>query len=376
MANDALGVFLATASIAWALNPPRRHRLASSLGLGMTVGLAVQAKSVHFGLIPFIATCWLLTSWRERDVLARRLALGRALVGALALTCGFLAMNLSEFRGNWTRFGSFTVMQESILNRRAGHGLDDLLRTARSISWLGFVRNFWLRKNLMSGGWSWAGVNQRMLQRHELLVVAGLLGWALLAVRSGRSRIGKLFANPVFPLLCLAICGGYTVALSYHAVQSELCWGTMSTNPWYAAAAYPWFLVLVTAGAFAWPLGRFRFVLPALLAFHFLETESTVVLGSMICRYTALADWTEALRRLALLQPPQYGTTTLYAAISGVLVLASMAITETLRQALEPSLTHEIPPKPHVSFATASRTPVFPDCHDSTAVGSVAELVD
>ena len=81
VANDALGVFLATASIAWALNPPRRHRLASSLGLGMTVGLAVQAKSVHFGLIPFIAACWLLTSWRERDVPARRLALGKALLG-------------------------------------------------------------------------------------------------------------------------------------------------------------------------------------------------------------------------------------------------------------------------------------------------------
>ena len=57
-------------------------------------------------------------------------------------------------------------------------------------------------------------------------------------------------------------------------------------------------------------------------------------------------------------------------------MLASMAITETLRQALEPSLTHEIPPNPHVSFATASRTPVSPDCHDSSAVGSVAEMVD
>ena len=225
-------------------------------------------------------------------------------------------MNLSEFRGNWTRFGSLTVMQESILNRQAGRGLDDLLRIAGSISWFGFVRNFWLRKDLMSGGWSWAGVNQTddSAARAAGGEPACSVGHSWPSGRS-RARIGMLFANPAFPWLCLAICGGYTVALSYHAVQSELCWGTMSTNPWYAAAAYPWFLVLVTAGAFAWPLGRFRFVLPALLAFHFLETESTVVLGSMICRYTALADWTEALRRLALLQPPQYGTTTLYAGI-------------------------------------------------------------
>jgi len=376
VANDALGVFLATVSIGWALNSPRRHQFVSLLGLGMLVGLAVLAKSVHFGLIPFIAACWLWTTLRQRDGHRRRLVLGRTLVGALALTCGFLVMNQSEFRANWTRFGSLTVMQEAVLNRQAGYGLGDLLRTARSISWPGFVRNLWLRKNLMSGGWSWAGDNQRRYFRHELLVVTSLLGWASMVVPGRRARIGKLFLNPAFPWLCLALCLSYSVSLSYHVVQSQLCWGTMSTNPWYAAAAFPWFLLVVTAGAFAWPVGRFRFVLPVLLVLFFLETESSIVLGSMISRYTALADWSEALRRLASLQPPLYGTTTLYVAIGGVIVLSSMAITEALRQALEPFQTHHMPPSPHVSIAAAPRTPVSLDCHDSTAVGFAAELVD
>jgi hypothetical protein len=353
VANDALGVFLATVSIGWALRSPRRHPLASSFGLGMWVGLAVLAKSVHFGLIPFVAACWLWTTLGPRDGHPRRLVLGRALGVALALTCGFLVMTQSELRANWTRFGNLTAMQEAVRNREAGYGLGDLLRTARSISWPWFFRNHWLRKNLMSGGWSWVGENQRLPLRHAFLVVTSLLGWAWLVVPAARARIGKLFLNPAFPWLCLAVCVGYSVSLSYHAVQSKLCWGTMSTTPWYAAAAYPWFLLLVTAGAFAWPVGRFRSVLPVLLVHLFLQTESAIVLGSMISRYTALADWSEALRRLASLQPPLYGTTTLYAAIVGVLVLASLAITEALRLALKPSLTHDMPPSPHVSIAAA-----------------------
>jgi hypothetical protein len=377
VANDALGVFLATASIGWALHSPRRHPLARSFGLGMLVGLAVLAKSVHIGLVPFIAACWLWTTLRPRDGHPRRLVLGRAFGMALALTCGFLVMTQSEFRANWTRFGSLTAMQEAVRNRDAGYGLGDLLRTARSISWPGFFRSHWLRKNLMSGGWSWAGNNnQRMYFRHELLVVTSLLGWAWLVVPAARARIVKLFLNPALPWLCLALCVGYSVSLSYHAVQSELCWRAMTTNPWYAAAAYPWFLLLVTAGAFAWPVGRFRYVLPVLLVRLFLETESAVVLGSMIARYTALADWSEALRRLAVLQPPLYGTTTLYAAIGGVLVLASLAITEAFRLALKPSTTHDMPPRPHVSIAARPKTPVSLDRHDSTAPGMAAALVD
>jgi 4-amino-4-deoxy-L-arabinose transferase-like glycosyltransferase len=373
VANDALGVFLATLAIGWALRSERRHQFVSSLGLGMLAGLAVLAKSVNFGLLPFIAACWLFTSLRQRDGHPRRVVLVGAFAIALALTCGFLLVTQSEFRANWTRFGTLTVMQESVLNRQAGHGLGDLLRTARSISWLGFFRNLWLRKDLMSGGWSWAGDNQRLYFRHELLVVTSLLGWAWLVVPASRTRIGRLFHNPAFPCLCVALCLGYSMSLSYHVVQSQLCWGTMSTNPWYAAAAYPWFLLLVSAGMFAWPLGRLRCVLPALLVLLFLNAESSIVLGSMIARYTALADWSEALARLATLQPPLYGTTTLYVAIGGVLVLVSTAITEALRLAREPLQARDMPSRPHVSIPAAFDAPVSFDCHDSTAAGLAVE---
>jgi hypothetical protein len=406
VANDALGVLLATLSIAWALRTPRRFPVAHSLGLGMLVGLAVLAKSVNFGVVPFVGVCWLWTSWKavasgwiparlrsvsplckggvrrgglgatyydvcvgsrpgEQELkppsqqalrpsfMARgpaettppgppfarggRSAVIAGALRALALVFGFLLITGPEFLSNWAHFGSITVMQESILNRQAGHGFGDLVHTARSIDWPGFLRKLWLRKNLMSGGWSWAGDNQRMPVRHEVLAVISLLGWGWILSSTWRRRNGARFFSPITPLLCLAICGGYSASLGYHAVQSELCWGTMSTNPWYAAAAYPWFLLLVTAGAMAWPFGRFRFVLPLLFAFVFLETESTVVLGSMTARYTTLAEWGEALRRLATLQRPLLGTTTLYVAIGGVLLLASLAIREVLKQAFEPA---------------------------------------
>jgi 4-amino-4-deoxy-L-arabinose transferase-like glycosyltransferase len=376
VANDALGVFLATSTIGWALQNQRHHRFVSSLGLGMSAGLAVLAKSVNFGLIPFIAACWLLTTLRQRDGRRRRVVLKQALVAAIALTCGFLLMTQSEFRANWTRFGTLTVMQESVLNRQAGHGLGDLVRTACSISWLGFFRNLWLRKDLICGGWSWAGDCQRLYFRHELLVLTGLFGWAWMVVPTSRARIGKLFHDRAFPCLCLALCLGYSISLSYHVVQSQLCWGAMSTNPWYAAAAYPWFLLLVTAGLFAWPLGRFRFVLPVLFVLFLLSTECSIVPGSMIARYTALADWDEALRRLATLQPPLYGTTTLHAAIGGVLLLASAAITEAIRPARRPLRAQEVTSRPRVSIAAASKALVSFKCHDSPAGGLTAALID
>jgi hypothetical protein len=73
----------------------------------------------------------------------------------------------------------------------------------------------------------------------------------------------------------------------------------------------------------------------------FLESESSCVLGSMTARYTALADWSEALRRLAILQPAMFGTTTLYAAMAGSLVLfglATLAILHVLLESPDPNI--------------------------------------
>jgi hypothetical protein len=350
VANDALGILLATAAVAVAMSLRRRHLVAFTFGLGMLVGLAVLAKTVNLGLLPFVGACWLAALFRDRNHEGGRVRTITALGSASALVIGFLIVTQSEFRANWERFESPTIMQESVANRAAGRGTADLIRTTGSIAWHQWTRKLWFRESVMCGGWSWAGKNERSRSRHEIFVGIGLLGWAWIIVPSARSRALRLFRKPLCALLCLALCIGYTGALGYHAVQSQLCWGFISTNPWYAAAAYPWFLLLVSGGAFSWPVGRLRCLIPGAIALVFLESESSCVLGSMTARYTALADWSEALRRLAFLQPAIFGTTTLYAAIAGALVLAGLATLAILRLLLEPYEANNLPHHPHVLF--------------------------
>ena len=89
---------------------------------------------------------------------------------------------------------------------------------------------------------------------------------------------------------------------------------------------FPMFLLLVAGGAYRWPMGRFRFILPLVIGFFYLETESSTVLGWMTSLYTAHAEWPTARARLAFLQPAVFGTPTLVAAIAAVVVLSALAI--------------------------------------------------
>ncbi len=331
VANDALGVFLATAAVAAALDRRTFRSRVSTFALGLVIGLATLAKSVHFGLIPFVMICALMA--HLSDQLGR--SPGRrwfpALGATLVIFAGFLLTTCAEFRENQGRYGSWTIMQESVQNRRAGRGVTDLVRAAGSVRWIKWTRDLWLRKNVMAGGWSWAGDNNRMQDRHELLVGIALAGWAWTLRRRPRARVAAVLADQRAPLLCVALCISYSAALAYHTVQSQLSWGMPTTNPWYAAAALPSFMLLVAAGAYFWPVGRLRFVLPLVIALYYLQTESSVVLGSMTSLYTARAEWTIAMARLAFLQPAFLGTPTLLAAIGGVIVVSAVAIREVLR---------------------------------------------
>jgi 4-amino-4-deoxy-L-arabinose transferase-like glycosyltransferase len=353
VANDALGVFLATASIAVAMSPRRRQLAGWAFGLGALVGLAVLAKTVNLGLVPFVAACWAVAVRRDRDGRQGRASSRKILVSVLALLIGFAIVTQSEFRDNYRRFGSPTVMQEAVANRAAGRGTADLIRTARVIAWRKWGEKLWFRDSLSSGGWSWAGKHEHLRSRHEFLAGLGLLGWAWLIVPAARARILGLFRDPVCPLLFFTLCLAYAGAMGYHAVQSQLCWRSIATNPWYAAAAYPWFMLLVSGGAFAWPVGRLRSILPAAIVLVFLEVEACTVLGSMTALYAGLAPWGEAVRRLAYLQPAMFGTTTLYAAMGGALVFAGLAIMAI--PSLRPAVTAATKSPPHPHVLTASR---------------------
>ncbi len=361
VANDALGVFLATVSIAVAMNLGRRHLVGSTFCLGLLVGLAVLAKTVNLGLLPFVAACWALALYRDRESERGRADTRQVLASALALLIGFVVVTQAEFLANWRQFGSPTVMQEAVANRAAGRGTADLIRTAGVISWHKWAEKLWFRDSLTSGGWSWAGKHEHLRSRHEVLAGLGLLGWAWLILPAVRARIFGLFHDPACPLLCLTLCLAYAGAMGYHAVQSQLCWRSIATNPWYAAAAYPWFLLLVSGGAFAWPVGRLRLLIPAAIAIVFLEVEACTVLGSMTALYAALAPWGEALRRLAFLQPAVFGATTLYAAMAGTLVFTGLAILSILSLKLPPSAANKSRLRPHVVIGgRTAASPVGP----------------
>jgi 4-amino-4-deoxy-L-arabinose transferase-like glycosyltransferase len=332
VANDALGAFLATAAIAVALDPRTFRLRGAMLALGVLMGLASLAKSVHLGLIPFVAVCALTVGSRDRVGEVFRAA-WRPALGSLALICaGFLATTFWEFRHNYSQYRSFTVMQESVENRLAGRTSADLMRAAGSVDWVKWARNLWLRKNVMAGGWSWAGDNERMKDHHEVLASIALLGWTSVLGRRARNRMAAILADRHGPLLCAALCASYSAALAYHTAQSQLAWGMPTTNPWYAAAAMPFLMLLLAGGAFSWPVGRLGFVLPLVMALFFLRVESSMLFGGMTLFYAAHAEWNTAVARLAFLQPALLGTSTLYAAILAGLVVAATALREISRE--------------------------------------------
>jgi len=328
VANDALGVLLATAAISLGLTLDGRHFLPRCLALGLLTGLAILAKAVNFGLVPFVAACWLIAVIRVR---APR---GRAIVAAGLIALGAVAVAGPELHANLSRYGALTPMVEAMENRAAGRTASDLFRTALGIDWRAKLEGIWLHDNLFKGGWSFLDPKPRLLMRYHHLGLACLLGWAWLVHPRTRPET-PVFRSWTVPVACLVLCLSYSATLAYHMIQTKLARGVPMTNTWYAAATLPWFLALVGGGGLAWPLGRFRPILPALLAATFVSTEWTVLWGRMIPVYAGGAGGREALRRLAFLQPAPFGTATLLAAMAGEVILIVLAVILWGRSAID-----------------------------------------
>jgi len=334
VANDALGVLLASAAVAHGLAlvvaPDGARRFAARcLGAGLLVGLAVTAKSTNFGLVPFAAFVWLAATARAR------VPAGRAVLAGTLMAAGCLAVVQSELRFNLAHYGSLTSMQEGVINAHKGVTRADLLRSAATFDWPKAVGDLWGRGLFFTGGWSFLRPYPKAVRAYRDAVTVGLLGWAwwwavALARRARKAEApAPAFVSPWVPAACLVLVAGYTGALAYHMVQSRLTWGVSTTNPWYASPALPWFLALVTAGGVSWPLGRWlRPAVPVALAGAGLSAEFIAAWGAMAPAYTGGASGLEALRRLAWLQPGFLGTPTLTAAAAAeVVVLAALVLT-------------------------------------------------
>ena len=106
---------------------------ASAFVLGLLMGLATLAKSVHLGLVPFVLICALVTHLSSRPDGSSARHRFRSLAAALLVLGGFALATLAEFRENLSRYGNLTVMQEAVENRRAGRGAIDLMHAAGAV---------------------------------------------------------------------------------------------------------------------------------------------------------------------------------------------------------------------------------------------------
>jgi hypothetical protein len=331
VANDALGVFLATLTVWLGLTLSstgtnlRRSRLTVAwLATGALTGLAVLAKATNFALVPFTGFCVLMLAIRAKAD-ARR-----SLIAGAALALGFVAVMQSEIRFNLEHYGSLSAMQEAAVNHRRGLGPADLLKTAASIPWTKTITQLWDRRMFFAGGWSFLHSHPRAVGAYRDVVAIGLFGWAsgALAWVARRRDGGRLFANPGAAPACAVLVASYTAALAYHMVQSKLAWGASSTGPWYASPALPWFLTLVVVGGLRWPLGdRLRPAFPLALVGASLAAEFIGLFGQMVPAYTGYAAWPVAFARLSWLQPWWLGSPTLIAAAAvEVATLAALAL--------------------------------------------------
>jgi hypothetical protein len=336
VANDALGVLLATITVAagFVLATGSSALMArwlglKCLGIGALVGLAVLGKATNAGLVPFAAFCGLAAMVRGRVH-----PLPAAFAG-LSMAVGCLAVLQSELRFNWEHYGSLTSMQEAVINHRAGRTAADLLHAAATIDFPARVASLWGSDLFFTGGWSFLRPTPNAVRAYGAVVVAGLLGWVFavatsLARREGRrlEEVPGRFVNGWVPAGCLILVAGYTAALAYHMVQSKLAWGVITTNAWYASPALPWFLAVVVAGVIRWPLGRWlRPIGPVTMVGAGVTVEVLALWGRMVPLYTGCAPWPESLRRLAWLQPVLLGTTTLaIAAIAEITILALIVL--------------------------------------------------
>ncbi len=351
VANDALGVLMATVVIALGLTWNEGRFLRRSALLGVFVGFAVLAKAVNLGLAPFVVFCWLAVSVK------RRVAWLRALASAALVALGALAVCGPELYANLARYGAITPMVEAMQNRKNGLTAVDLFHAAQEIDWWTKLSGVWLYDNLCKAGWSFFDAGPKLIVRYHRLAIACLTGWACLAFPWTRLKT-PVFRSRTAPAACLVLCLSYTAALSYHMAHTKLAQGVSMTNTWYAAATLPWFLVLVAGGALSWPARRLRPILPVMLATTFLAAEATTIWARLVPTCSGDAVGWEALRRLASLQPVAFGTPTLLAALVGQFVALTLAAALWIRSMRRQSaskieVSNSSPPRP--AFLRRSR---------------------
>lgn len=328
VANDALAL-LSAAAVLWLgvwiwSRPPAiqtvRNYIGASILLGLLTGVAVLCKATNLALLPFAACC----AW----VGGQGHAWHRRLSGSFwTLFASGLAL-LEYVRSSLIMYGVPIPALEAILNHRAGRGIKEYLAAAASIPWPRYLSGWWISHNLWVGGWSTLGAPRSLQNIYLVVMWTSLAGWLFWSWRSwmrprelgwGRSP------SPTVPLLLLA---SFSASLAAYTISSQLAWGMVQTEPWYAAPAIPMLLLVAVGGIRLYPWQRVARLLCVALPVVYLLTEGSGLYFIMPRAYT-MARGAEAMHRLALLHPSWLGTRTFFMASGFVVIIAAFIALES-----------------------------------------------
>jgi hypothetical protein len=162
------------------------------------------------------------------------------------------------------------------------------------------------------------------------LVRGTLLGGAVFWLFAGE-RLKNDRRSSFSLLACILFFGVTTLGLAWHAVQSKLACGIVTTNPWYAAAGFPFFFALLLLAAKALPWRHGVLAITAALSTVFVSAEMYGALWQMPHEY-GQSDWWQSICRVGSLQPAGFGATTLLSAAVATLLVWAVAVAVFVKQ--------------------------------------------
>jgi hypothetical protein len=169
------------------------------------------------------------------------------------------------------------------------------------------------------------------MDAHQALIAVSALGGCLALRKSIRRRRCLFVAHADVALLACA-CLGIAAAIGYHAAHTWLAYGTLASNSWYAAIAFPWLICLLYQGFALLPGRRTAPVLALCMAMLYLAAEFCGVFAQMIPAYTD-QPWSALARtRLAEMHPAGFGPALTLSAAGAALLLIVLALSVALRR--------------------------------------------
>jgi hypothetical protein len=300
VANDALAYLLGSAVVVLLLAKRGRSVWLQTIPIALLLPLAVLAKSTSLMLLPVVAAALVIRA------VQREVHIGQTIASALLILVIGLAITWPYFSFNERHFGILTTMQEAIINHQANRHTLDVLRAMPLAEWGETTRSLWVTQALWVGGWSFLGMPHVPVDCYEAVLLLSALSFgAGMLSRAGRARL-PFDLRQVALMALLVAC--VELGLMYHAAESYSAWsGVIATNPWYAALAIPWWLILLSAGvcSLRWDLIR----VPLLWSMPIVCFVSDLYrfLVRVIPFYSASPLGVTSFRRLATLHPAGMG---------------------------------------------------------------------